>query len=95
MEGVPIFQAQQEIYPPRGDPYGNLPLYLRDLGNAWLLQPHCSPECLSSLEYPSRQPGSGQMRRNEAQSQGFEDYYWYLELERSPHSILVQKVHVR
>ena len=95
MEGVPIFQVRQEIYPPMGDPYGNRPLYLHDLGNAWLLQPHCSPECLSSSEYPSRQPGSGQMRRNEAQSQGFEDYYWYLELERSPHSILVQKVHVR
>ena len=77
------------------DLYGNRPLYLHDLGNAWLLQPHCSPECLSSSEYPSKQLGLGQMRRNEAQSQGFEDYYWYLEPERSPHSSLVQKVHVR
>ena len=51
----------------------------RDLGNAWLLQPHCSPECLSSSEYPSKQLGLDQMRRNEAQSQGFEDCYWYLE----------------
>ena len=95
MEGVPIFQAQQEIYPPMADLYVNRPLYHHDLGNAWLLQPHCSPECLSSSEYPSRQPYLGQMRRNEAQSQGFEDCYWYLELEQSPHSILVQKVHVR
>ena len=95
MEGVPIFQAQQEIYPPMADPYGNRPLYLRDLGNAWLLQPHCSPECLSSSEYQDRQPDLGQMRRNEAQSQDFEDCYWYLEPERSPHSSLVQKVHVR
>ena len=76
------------------DPYVNRLLYLHGLENAWQLQRHCSLESLSSSEYPSRQPGLGQMRRNEAQLQGFEDYYWYLEPEQSPHSGLVQKVHV-
>ena len=78
-----------------GDLYVNRPLYLHDLGNAWLPQPHCNLEFLSSSEYLSKQLGLDQMRKNEDQSQDFEDCYWYLARVQNQHLNREQITHDR